>query len=120
MENSLEDRTNESDIIKEIYYFGSSKDGFNVYPSVYENENVSPRVFDFYYNNCAPEDWIIDLRKINSIIFHTYVQYGLLTSHEDGREGSHIGISIHTNCNYFNDMNFLYESFQNIKDAMLN
>lgn len=90
-------------LIKQIYYFGSSKDGFNTYPE--------SNAFSHYYTNSAPEKWLLTLRKVNSVVYHTFVKYGLMTSFKDGRTGSHIGISIAINDYYFSDLKFLSKNF---------
>lgn len=90
-------------LIKQIYYFGSSKDGFNTFPE--------SNAFAHYYTNSAPEKWLLTLRKVNSVVYHTFVKYGLMTSFKDGRTGSHIGISIAMNDYYFNDLKFLSKNF---------
>ncbi len=90
-------------LIKQIYYFGSSKDGFNTFPE--------SNAFAHYYTNSAPEKWLLTLRKADSVVYHTFVKYGLMTSFKDGRTGSHIGISIAMNDYYFNDLKFLSKNF---------
>ncbi len=98
-------------IISNVYYFGASKDGFNIYPD--------SNLFNSFYRNATPEPWFISVRKINSIIHHTYVQYGLKTSHNEGRNGSHIGISIAIKNAYFGDLKFLHQIFTDIINEML-
>ena len=83
------------------------------------DEDVSPGIFDSFYTNCAPESWIMNIRKVNSSVFHTFVKYGLITSFENGRSGSHFGISIRAKNYYFNNIKLLHELFEKIEDVML-
>jgi hypothetical protein len=98
--------------IENIYFFGSSKNGFNSYPPT--NNFIN------YYRSSAPEQWLLTLRKTDNYVYHTYVVYGLLTSLTNGREGSCFGISLKVKGYYFKDVKFLHdEIFTQIINDML-
>jgi hypothetical protein len=106
-----------SDSIGNIFYFGSPKDGFKVYPDLGPVSNV----FSGYYTNTNTEsEWILVVRKSEAITRYTYVRYGLLTSLVEGRTGSCFGISIDfVNC-YFTDLKvFLTDIFEGLWGAIL-
>ena len=104
-----------NDWIGNIFYFGSPKDGFKVYPDLGAVSNV----FDGYYSN-TETDWILIARKSEDIIRYTYVKYGLLTALVDGRTGSCFGISIDFVNHYFTDLKvFQTEIFEKIWGAIL-
>jgi hypothetical protein len=104
-----------NDWIDKIFYFGSPKDGFKVYPDLGPASNV----FSGYYSN-TETDWILVARKEEEITRYTYVRYGLLTSLVDGRTGSCFGISIDFVNHYFTDLKvFQTEIFESIWGAIL-
>ena len=104
-----------NDWIGNIFYFGSPKDGFRVYPDLGALSNV----FSGYYSN-TETDWILIARKAEDITRYTYVRYGLLTSLIDGRTGSCFGISIDFVNHYFTDLKvFQTEIFEGIWGAIL-
>lgn len=104
-----------NDWIGNIFYFGSPKDGFRVYPDLGAPSNV----FSGYYSN-TETDWILIARKAEDITRYTYVRYGLLTSLIDGRTGSCFGISIDFVDHYFTDLKvFRTEIFEGIWGAIL-
>jgi hypothetical protein len=88
--------------IGDIFYFGSPKDGFKVYPDLGAISNI----FAGYYTN-TESDWILVAKKSNDITTYTYVRYGLLTSAVNGRTGSCLGISIDFINYYFTDFELL-------------
>ncbi len=88
-----------NDVVGNIFYFGSPKDGFKVYPDVGAVSNV----FSGYYSN-TETDWILIAKKSDEITRYTYVKYGLLTSAVDGRTGSCFGIAIDFVNHYFTDL----------------
>lgn len=104
-----------NDWIGNIFYFGSPKDGFRVYP----DSGALSSVFSGYYSN-TETDWILNARKAEDITRYTYVRYGLLTSLIDGRTGSCFGISIDFVNHYFTDLKvFRTEIFEGIWGAIL-
>lgn len=104
-----------NDWIGNIFYFGSPKDGFKVYPDLGAVSNV----FSGYYTNTGT-DWILIARKSEEITRYTYVRYGLLTSLSEGRTGSCLGISIDFVNHYFTDLKvFRTEIFEGIWGAIL-
>ncbi len=104
-----------NDWVENIFYFGSPKDGFKVYPDSGELSGV----FSGYYSN-TETDWILIARKAESITRYTYVKYGLLTSLVDGRAGSCFGISIDFVNHYFTDLKVVQkEIFEGIWGAIL-
>lgn len=104
-----------NDWIGNIFYFGSPKDGFKVYPDLGALSNA----FNGYYSN-TETDWILVARKAEDITRYTYVRYGLLTSLVDGRTGSCFGISIDFVNHYFTDLKvFRTEIFEGIWGAIL-
>ena len=104
-----------NDWIDKIFYFGSPKDGFKVYPDLGPASNV----FSGYYSN-TETNWILVARKAEEITRYTYVRYGLLTSVVDGRTGSCFGISIDFVNHYFTDLKiFQTEIFEGIWGAIL-
>jgi hypothetical protein len=104
-----------NDWIGNIFYFGSPKDGFKVYPDLGAVSNV----FRGYYSN-TETDWVLVVRKLDDITRYTYVRYGLLTSLIEGRTGSCFGISIDFVNHYFTDLKvFLTEIFEGIWGAIL-
>lgn len=104
-----------SDSIGNIFYFGSPKDGFKVYPDLGPVSNV----FSGYYTNTENE-WILVVRKSEEITRYTYVRYGLLTSLVEGRTGSCFGISIDFVNHYFTDLKvFLTDIFEGLWGAIL-
>src|SRR5215213_3509577 len=104
-----------NDWIGNIFYFGSPKDGFKVYPDLGAVSNV----FRGYYSN-TETDWVLVVRKFDDITRYTYVRYGLLTSLIEGRTGSCFGISIDFVNHYFTDLKvFLTEIFEGIWGAIL-
>lgn len=104
-----------NDWIGNIFYFGSPKDGFKVYPDL----GAVSKVFDGYYTN-TETDWILVARKSEDVTRYTYVKYGLLTSLTDGRTGSCFGLSIDFVNHYFTDLKvFRTEIFENILRAIL-
>ena len=101
--------------IGNIFYFGSPKDGFKVYP----DPGALSNVFSGYYTNTENE-WILVVRKSEEITRYTYVRYGLLTSLVEGRTGSCFGISIDFVNHYFTDLRvFLTEIFEGLWGAIL-
>lgn len=104
-----------NDWIGNIFYFGSPKDGFKVYPDLGAIANV----FEGYSSN-TETDWILVARKSEDRTRYTYVRYGLLTAAVDGRTGSYFGISIDFLNHYFTDLKvFQTEIFENIWRAIL-
>jgi hypothetical protein len=104
-----------NDWVGNIFYFGSPKDGFKVYPDLGAVSNV----FDGYSSN-TEADWILVARKSEEVTRYTYVKYGLLTAAVDGRTGSCFGISIDFLNHYFTDLKvFRTEIFENIWRAIL-
>ena len=104
-----------NDWIDKIFYFGSPKDGFKVYPDL----GAASNVFSGYYSN-TETDWILVARKAEDITRYTYVKYGLLTSLVDGRTGSCFGIAIDFVNHYFTDLKvFQTEIFESIWGAIL-
>lgn len=103
-----------NDFISNIYYFGSPKDGFKVYPDLGAKSNV----FAGYYTN-TETDWILIAKKSGNITRYIYVKYGLLTA-VNGRTGSCLGISIDfVNC-YFTDLKIFHtEVIEKIWDVFL-
>lgn len=103
------------DWIGNIFYFGSPKDGFRVYP----DSGALSNVFSGFYSN-TETDWILIAQKAEDITRYTYVRYGLLTSLIDGRTGSCFGISIDFVNHYFTDLKvFRTEIFEGIWGAIL-
>ncbi len=104
-----------NDFIGNIFYFGSPKDGFKVYPDLGAISNI----FAGYYTN-TETDWILIAKKSDNITRYIYVRYGLLTS-VNGRTGSCLGISIDfINC-YFTDLKvFRTKVIEKIWEALLN
>jgi hypothetical protein len=104
-----------NDWIGNIFYFGSPKDGFRVYPDL----GAASNVFYGYYSN-TETDWILMARKTGDITRYTYVKYGLLTALIEGRTGSCFGISIDFVNHYFTDLKvFRTEIFEGIWGAIL-
>ena len=104
-----------NDWIGNIFYFGSPKDGFKVYPDL----GATASVFEGYSSN-TETDWILVARKSEDRTRYTYVKYGLLTAAVDGRTGSYFGISIDFLNHYFTDLKiFQTEIFENIWRAIL-
>lgn len=71
--------------VKNVYIFGSMKDGFKAYPSTSQ--------FDHLYNN-ALTGWQIAIDRLDNIVRYTFVLYDVLTSTDEGRSGSCFGIAI--------------------------
>lgn len=95
-----------------VYFFGSTLSGFNCFPK--------SKTFDLYYSNTVSDAWILDIRRFADKIFYTYVQYGLLTSIEGGREGSCFGISIELlNQELVNPISLPKEIFFEVVETML-
>jgi hypothetical protein len=104
-----------SDWIGNIFYFGSPKDGFKVYPDLGAVSNV----FGGYYTN-TETDWILIARKSENVTRYTYVRYDLLTSLVDGRTGSCFGISIDFLDHHFTDLHVMQtQIFEGIWGAIL-
>lgn len=105
----------DKDIINEVYFFGSLKDGFKSFPG------SSSQRFSHYYNTNVKDRWTLTVRRKNRLVQYTYVLYGLLTSVGDGRTGSCFGISIEVENKYFYDLRKLILFFEKgVVDAMLN
>lgn len=71
--------------VKNVYIFGSMKDGFKASPSTSQ--------FDHLYNN-ALTGWQIAIDRLDNIVRYTFVLYDVLTSTDEGRSGSCFGIAI--------------------------
>ncbi|MBP9821322.1 MAG: hypothetical protein KBC98_00340 [Candidatus Pacebacteria bacterium] len=97
-----------------LYFFGSSKAGFNLYP-------FPPfELFKSYYTSTAPEEWVLSLFKKDGVVYHIYVRYGLMTSLLNGRGGGFLGISFSTKDYFFQDTEFLRkEIFEIIFEKLL-
>lgn len=104
-----------SDWIGNIFYFGSPKDGFKIYPDLGAVSNV----FRGYYSNTETE-WILIARKAENVTRYTYVRYDLLTAVAEGRTGSFFGISIDFLDHYFTDLKVMQtQIFEGIWGAIL-
>ncbi len=80
-----------------ITFFGTLKDGFKIYPyssSVYNRLSI--------FSNQSSTGSRLEVIRYEKSIIYIYVEYGLVTSFENGRPGSCFGISIAFSKKYFN------------------
>jgi hypothetical protein len=87
------------EFIGRIFYFGSPKDGFKVYPDAGPIHNLFSG-----YNSNSGTDWLITAQKAGSVVRVTYVRYGLITGVDNPREGSCLGISVEFLNHYFTNL----------------
>jgi len=88
-----------------ISFCGSSYGGCNAYPKKDYNKLRK------YYNNSAPESWLLHIQRINNVVKYDFVKYGLTTSFKNGRTGSFFCISIEIENFYFDNPIYFYEKY---------